>query len=155
MNDRFKFRVWHKPSSSWIPEKDLALTSDGKVLIAYERAIPNDGDKVDPFFSPVEVEFGGFKENAALKQEDLVIVQSTGLKDKNGKLIFESAIIKICEGGYVTSHGEEAILPVEYIDGGFAPFANSIDECHCVQLRYTPVEIIGNIYENPNLLKND
>lgn len=82
--------------------------------------------------------------------EDLVLMQSTGLKDKNGKEIFE--------GDIVDFKGRKAIIKWH---GAFASFIyRFIDEPQerkpkwdPLFLAYLKLEIIGNIYENPELLE--
>lgn len=72
---------------------------------------------------------------------DAVVMASTGLKDKNGKEIFEGDVLK---------HWDEIII-VEY-ENDFAGF----NICYKLN-RYTlipeNIEVIGNIYENPELLE--
>ena len=80
-----------------------------------------------------EIDFGG------------TLGQYTGLKDKNEKEIYEGDIVKN-KHGYLSK-----IELVEFFEGGFSPFANDLDEVFC--WRKEDCEIIGNIYENPNLLK--
>ena len=77
--------------------------------------------------------------------------QFTGLTDKNGKKIFEGDIIKSCEYGDVYF--------VEYCaDDGYPAFdvvpemnieCNGLSHLHIVE----GIEVIGNIHDNPELLK--
>lgn len=76
--------------------------------------------------------------------------QYTGLNDKNGKRIFEGDIVDVKEDSGCYGFGGKLILPVEYQDGGFSPFAIPGWECTA-----NPEEcvVIGNIHDNPELLE--
>lgn len=81
--------------------------------------------------------------------EDLVLMQSTGLKDKNGKEVFVGDIIKCTRGCphevyLVKEYGGTYIggMPAIYLKGLREGYAWTEHE-----------EILGNIYENPELLE--
>jgi len=74
-----------------------------------------------------------------------VIMQSTGLKDKNGKEIFEGDILDI---------KDPEKLEVKWGNGGFYAATKRLTG-FCKLLNAVELdcaEIIGNIYENPELL---
>ena len=89
--------------------------------------------------------------------DNFPLMQYTGLKDKNGKEIYEGDIFKDCEG---------KIKLVIWEDNGFKSkytfkrryqgeewFENSITDLGDTQSRRWGVEVIGNIYENEDLLE--
>ena len=85
--------------------------------------------------------------------------QYTGLTDKNGKKIFEGDIVDMT-GQWWNAAGpaghESPITKVDWDDEicGFAPFANY--DCDCgVYIEASGCKIIGNIHDNPELLKGE
>ena len=92
--------------------------------------------------------------------DNVEVMQYTGLKDKNGKEIYEGDIVKV-----KLYKGEEEkyfIGKVEYFGSNFLVDADNNSEYHVYDLdgfgidyRYNleDCEVIGNIYDNPELLE--
>ena len=81
-------------------------------------------------------------------EEDVILMQYTGLKDKNGKEIYEGDIIKSIANGYryvvVFRNGIFRMKSIgSYMDIATVGFT-----------KHEPFVIIGNIFENPELLEN-
>lgn len=74
------------------------------------------------------------------------IMQYTGLKDKNGKEIYEGDIVK-WQHGISPNNDEEGISVINFDEGCFG-LENSY-KLNCL----LEMEIIGNIYENKELIK--
>lgn len=99
------------------------------------------------------------------KFKGCVIMQYTGLKDKNGKEIYEGDIFEViysnCLNGF-TILGQEKKMEKVYgvVDFKFGQFVVRHNEPEDNEERNAPLysflknpkEIIGNIYENPELL---
>lgn len=122
-----KFRVWQPSSKSWVMGKSYIDCDNGEVC-SYDE------------------DYGGmFSSHKILEKTGRIIQQFTGLQDVNGNDIFEGDILYVqpknargwCDSvifsnGSYTFHGY--VLGASFIDHG-------ID-----------VEIIGNIFENSELL---
>lgn len=73
------------------------------------------------------------------------LMQYTGLRDKNGKEIYEGDVVLYLN---CTNDAEKAAVRYYEDDAGFYPFGG----CTCGDSRASSPEVIGNIYENPELL---
>lgn len=123
-----------------------------------------DGGSLCRMYSPEEVMVGNgdiwiidedSEANEWIVNNDLSLMQSTGLIDDNGKEIFEGDIIKITD--------EHSWLEVVSFSKDKAMFLSKeikrkidIPESPLYDLFNTDIfeiEIIGNIYENPELLE--
>ena len=85
------------------------------------------------------------------RDEDIILMQSTGLKDKNGQEIFEGDIVDYKgRKAIIKWHGSYASFIYRFIDKPKERKA----EWSPLYLAYLHVEIIGNIYENQELLED-
>jgi len=87
-----------------------------------------------------------------IHEKEYILMQYTGLKDSNGVEIFEGDILK-----YINTYsGKEYTKEVRY-DNDLACFGlfdkKSIWCQECDWMALTNLEVIGNIHENPELIK--
>ena len=121
--DRLKYRVWDKERKCFFNDDEVILYPDGE----------------ESFF------------NADYDFAETVVEQCTGLKDKNGKLIYEGDILGGIYGGYIAWCDEEK---------SFQMFSPSHECMSCsgdvlwqeIAEDDGNLEVIGNIHENPELL---
>lgn len=90
---------------------------------------------------------GGWELEMILQDDSFEVMQYTGLKDKNGKEIFENDIVKI-------DSWEPKIHEVVFDRGAFC-FRSGKDDNFYNDCKYLEQgEVIGNVFENPELLTN-
>ena len=92
--------------------------------------------------------------------DEVELMQSTGLKDKNDTEIFEGDIVKrtyLFNGGYGETHTGEVVYDKEYaryiISRPQKHIEPKNEDIRNILSDKSTYEVIGNIYENPELLE--
>lgn len=115
----------------------------------YERMIDNIGIINQ---NMILVDFTNSEELEPIFITDKIhVMQSTGLKDKNGKEIFEGDILKTRTRGFVFVKRQDGNSTVKYQSG--TNTTTTVTLSHFMDIY--KVVIIGNIYENKELIENE
>ena len=122
-----KFRAWDKETQTML---DVSLIDFKKSVLVGEHW-----------------EFG---ETNFINFDDVNLMQSTGLFDKNGKEIFEKDILDYNGRKVIVKwHGSYASFIYKFVD----ELQNRKTEWKPLYLSYYHFKIIGNVYQNPGLLE--
>lgn len=155
MQDRYKFKIWDKTEKKFLPldykteNTDSWISIDNTGVYLVER----DNARDVAFFTDIT--------------EDVIILQCTGLSDKNGKEIYDGDILNLYVsskklyryqvkyeiGSFMLVSKDEIfdfknvwndnVHPLSQLYFEYQNEENCIDQC----------EVVGNIYENPELLE--
>lgn len=134
MTREIKFRAWTPPEKPYRDVESASVGHNGKMI-----------------YEGFSVSCKGTPHNS-IGYTPLRLMQYTGLKDKNGKEIYEGDIV---EWKYINAWQRNEI---KWVQGGFVSimtaFKDELNEMQSLSLiSKLDCENIGNIYENPELLK--
>ena len=143
-----KFRAWDKYRNRLINDvltvRFHRITNDPCLVVYTDKKIKNNSE---------------IKESDKEYCNEFNLMQYTGLKDKNGKEIYEGDIIEFNNNDYARTAGhlddEIIIAEVEYYCGhyGLKEANGQLHDLYIAIVNDDEAEIIGNIYENPELLE--
>src|SRR5690625_4706128 len=134
-----KFRAWDKLEQCFINIKSFGFFEDGEIW--YVQATDENENDIDPPYF--------------LDEDRLEIIQFTGIYDKNGKEIYEGNIVKI-----TSPYADDVISKVVWGGTEYPAFdlpkydGDTMNAFSAIRFNGDDeIEIIGNIYEHPHLLK--
>jgi len=157
MKREIKFRAWQKNHKKLGRVRGITWNKLGEI----EHVCFHNGDNCAPVYSNY------YANHEEWSLDCLELMQYTGLKDKNGKEIYEGDIVRGFDN--INKHTDPELAPhieptytcgkhVEFIKGGFVLSSKKYPNGGCGNLQtYRPnrsefIEIIGNIHENPEFL---
>lgn len=137
MNDRFLFRAKRVDSGEWVEGNLITDEHNPNIcFVGYLFAMDESGNVHDTDIAKVDPS---------------TICQCTGIKDKNGKLIWEGDICIIRDGtldeedGYFRLDWEIDRAMFEFEGPGLCVNFDNVYGYEC--------EVVGNIFDNPELLE--
>ena len=137
MQDRFKYRLYDKAIGEMVYDVCIGFIKDSGKTDDWVCADTSCGQIT-------------YRDD---KLKDIVLMQCTGLKDTNDKLIYEADIVKYKDEVYGLCIGrikwDNAHYELQYYTGEKYGWLS-----HILCLKHIKnMEVIGNIYENSELLK--
>ena len=123
-----RYRAWDKIHKTMYEVDDIMSIDFGKSKISVKTLF--------------------FEQTNRYDFDDIVLMQSTGLRDKNGKEIFEGDVVKMAKNVY----SKPTYYEVVRHRGGAYRLESKQYGCE-LWLRHTDCEIAGNIYENLELVE--
>lgn len=131
-----KFRAWDKVNGCWASINSIVLCDDGS--IAY--LLPEEDD-MPPYL-----------------EDEVELMQYTGLKDVNGKPIYEGDIVNVTWSRDDTE-GENYAIAYDPNNDGYSAFdfVDWYEDMNGLSCAYIDgqITVIGNGFENPELLEAD
>ena len=131
-----RYRAWVKIEKRMVFSDDiLTIDYENKEIVTqqvyFENGLPYDRDIYCNDFDEIE------------------LMQSTDMVDRDGKIIFEGDIVKMSKDVY----SEPTYYEVVRHRGGAYRLESKQHGCE-LWLRHADCEVVGNIYENPELLED-
>jgi len=131
-----RFRAWIKKQKAIVETSDIVSIDFEDEMVEIQNVYFVDG-------------LPDSRDLETYRFDEIKLMQSTGLKDKNGKEIFEGDIVDYKgRKAVVKWHGSYASFIYRFVD----ELQERKSEWKPLYLAYYHFEVIGNIYENNELL---
>lgn len=141
MEDRYLFKAKRKDNGEWVQGY-------------YVKSLDMYGKEVHLIFEPTIMFYSSGETDGWYEVDPSTICQCTGLKDKNGKRIWENDIVSFAHENYTRNYAIE--FKNTFHNYGLR-FRNKSIHFRCTQVTLCmhDCEVIGNIFDNPELLESE
>lgn len=133
-----KFRVWNDLLKNYLPGDSVCILPNGDIVLYNLAAMMT-----------------AYRRPSDMLEGENIIEQFTGLKDKNGKDIYEGDICSFASKtgkhtGVVEWSGDLASFGLRIVKNNFLYTFSDLDT---MGVNLDTLEVIGNIHENPELME--
>lgn len=157
MQNRFKYRAKLKDMDKWVygaylkmlPYQPYPVGSTKPLETEYKHLIITEGS----------ADWGMPREIGTYEVIPETVGQCTGLKDDKGKLMYEGDIVKIWKFSKDLYGNDKRVIKWNNARCGFRlytidQYKRGIELSPQSMVNVTTIEVIGNIFQNPELLKD-
>lgn len=125
------------------------MTPKFRAWIKTENCFADYIESIRFYINEIDLCWGGICESDCFDFKDVILMQSTDMVDRDGKIIFEGDIVKMSKDVY----SEPTYYEVVRHYGGAYRLESKQHGCE-LWLRHTDCEVVGNVYENQELLED-
>ena len=131
MNDRYLYKAKRIDNGEWV-----------------------EGDLVHSVYKINDTCVGKYGSDVGIHQVcENTICQCTGLKDKNGKLIWENDVVRKVDTNALGYH-RERICMVSFDNSGYWKIMTTLGDGYWIgEFEKEQLEVIGNTFDNPEMLE--
>lgn len=156
-----KFRVWDKQNKKWLENRSSLHCYSNWTICPFTGNLVDyigtfDGDHGESFTASPAADY--YLEGAEIIEEPRYVIQQyTGLKDKHGKDIYHGDLVQYNQN----SNYDRTNFEVTWSDDSFGWVLKSNNGDYLTNMitpngpRYNFLEVVGSIFENPELIKSN
>ena len=157
MQDRFKFRAKLKGMDKWVYGAYLKMLPYQPYPVG--RIKPLETEYKHLIITEGSADWGMPREISTYEVIPETVGQCTGSKDDNGKLMYEGDIVKIWKFSKDLYGNDKRVIKWNDARCGFRlytieQYKRGIELCPQSMVNVTTIDVIGNIFQNPELLKD-